>query len=227
MNTEETQKIFCIGNHKTNVAALNLALVEFGYRTNNDRLWYSSTVRRNYRQGRYKYLYDSIEKFDALLGSPFDHKEFYKILFTKYPNAKFILTTRKPELWYNLFYDWLTREVYRKPKTLSDYNTFMEEWYDIPITKSHFSSGLTQHKDSIITAYAQRNQDIITFFQEHNAMNKLLVIDLSIEQSPWNKLGQFLQKEPPKIKFPAFERYQKKIIQKPRPPTGPNVFYIH
>ena len=198
-------KIFCIGAHKTATTSLRNATAKLGFKTEPGTSWYNGNLRREYYRGNYAPIYAQIQKFDSLKDSPFNHKDFYKVLFAEYPNAKYILTVRDTESWFSSLYRWHINYVLPRGM-LPDYNMYWIKWYNVPLTAANFKRDIHKHKDAIIQEYQRRNEEVKEFFQAQGASDRLLVIDIAQETNPWLKLAPFLGKQPPQIPFPVANR---------------------
>lgn len=129
---------------------------------------------------------------------------FYKELYRKYPKAKFILTVRDSEKWYNSY----TNSVHA-------YDLAMDRWY------KQFTSKLARvnvkmsydnerylfnnqtwgqaknngNKEIVKSKFEQWNKECIQFMKKHNNSENLLVFDV---KEGWQRLCEFLDKPVPK-----------------------------
>ncbi|WP_375577902.1 sulfotransferase [Marivirga tractuosa] len=94
------QKYFCIGLNKTGTTSLKRAFQDLGFKVGNQRKaerLLKDIINRNYNT--FLNYCDTAEVFQDV---PFSFFDIYKVLFEKYPDAKFILTIRdSPEQWVN------------------------------------------------------------------------------------------------------------------------------
>jgi len=117
---------------------------------------------------------------------------FYKELYTKYPNAKFILTHRSKESWAESF----GSTIY---KLLADRETTpdpVQEWLNMVvkvIEKSGFSMGLDY--DALAKRYEAHNKAVRDLIPP----GQLLVYQV---KEGWEPLCKFLNVETPTTKFP-------------------------
>jgi len=186
------EKIFNIGLHRTGTSSLADALTKLGY-----KVWhgpYFKKLENNY-----------YEKFDALTDTQVKGKnqpDFnYKKLYEKFPNAKFILTVRKDK-------DKWCESIYKSNRFFKGYRLFIPEDY---IT-TNFCKDLVYPKDikkriseltkqDLIDIFDKHNNDIIKFFKDNNASDKLLIFDIT-NGDGWEELCGFLNKPVPKNKYP-------------------------
>ena len=113
-----SQKIFCISIQRTGTTSVGGFFKHFGYvsrgwpacRKNDwSRLWYD---------GDYESIFSSKDFKTGQLfeDSPWWHPEFYKVLFHRFPQSKFILISRDPDRWFDSMVSHSSGNVLGDPK---------------------------------------------------------------------------------------------------------------
>jgi len=176
-----TKKFFCIGAHKTGTTSILEAFKVLNYNVllKNLEQWEKYTWTDNYNVENF--IEENYDKYTFFKDSPFNHDEYYKLINTKYSSAKFILTIRNEDDWFNSIKRWIkispVVDVYK-----------MLYGYD-PID---------DNKDKYINKYNKRNNDIIEYFKD---TDKLLILHLETDFN-WDKLCNFLNIKIQTEKFP-------------------------
>ena len=96
-------KIFCISMQRTGTTSVGKFFCDFGYR------WagWPSDMKNGWSLACYNGDYESVfssldfKSANSYEDSPWFYPGLYKILYHRFPNAKFILWTRDPDAWYN------------------------------------------------------------------------------------------------------------------------------
>lgn len=170
-------KVFCIGFHKTGTTSMAKALSALGYKVTGPNGTRDPDIARNV----YEMAAALLKKNDAFQDNPWPI--IYKWCHEQYPDAKFILTLRDPERWY---------ESQRKHFAAS--TTPMREWIYGP----GFGAPLN-HKSRYQERFNAHNAEVIEYFKDKD---NLLVVDIT-DGDGWNKLCPFLGKAIPKdLPFP-------------------------
>ncbi len=123
--------------------------------------------------------YNMVEKYDAFQDNPWPI--IYKELDAKFPDSKFILTVREPELW-------LKSQV----RHFGRNETPMRKWI--------YGVGCPENNENIyLRRFENHNNDVLCYF--NNRPQDLLVMDLA-KGDGWKKLCSFLGTDIPNIQFP-------------------------
>jgi hypothetical protein len=182
------KQIFVIGFHKTGTTSLGAALKLLGM---NPSVWSDDRHRGSYKFFRYRKLF---KKYDAFEDEPFS--EFYQLLDDLFPNAKFILTVRDEKAWIEScqkhFGSYLGVHSLRPKKLRKRDKLFHQKKYGegCPI------AGERIWKER----YMNHNHSVALYFKERP--EKLLVIDITRHEAPWEALCKFLDKDIPCVPFP-------------------------
>ncbi len=172
-------KIFGIGLSKTGTTSLYAALHYLGYQ--------AGTYRHMSRLGMHEWFrgdftIDYLRDYNAVTDLPL--ASFYKNLYKRYPDSKFILTVRP-------LYDWLKS---------------CEKQLSIP-PKNDFSSkgrlaiyGCELYNEKLFSqAYEKHLMEVFDFFSDKP--DSLLVLNVFIGEG-WEKLCPFLGKKIPNYQYP-------------------------
>lgn len=161
-------KIFGIGLNKTGGFSLHRALNQLGYNS-----IYNASICKNITESLKKGITpEDIDKYDSFI----DYSDCpYKDILEKYPDSKFILTTRPLE-------DWIRSRIVQVL-----YNRVFDSnpWKNIDIVGWE-------------RIYNQHHQKVEDFFKDKN---NLLVMDICGGDG-WEKLCNFLEIQSPKTTFP-------------------------
>jgi|GEM_PF-111338 len=179
-----TPKVFCIGFHKTGTSSLAIALTKLNYNVCRrlemveDKIPTVNVVTQ-LKKRHYDDILSVTDYYDAFCDNPW--LLLYKEIDQKYPDCKFILTTRDEKSWIksvcNYFND-STSEIrsiiYGKGSPLGNESLYLEK-------------------------YKQHKQEVIQYFK--GKPHKLFILDLNDEKK-WEKLCAFLAQKVPLEPFP-------------------------
>ena len=173
-------KIFGIGLSKTGTTSLARALEILGYRTR-DYIGVTSYVAGDLSSIDLQ----EIDANDAITDTPIP--SFYKQLDARYPDSKFILTTREMNDWLKSCKKQFTkRMVARQNEATCQVHTDLYGCFEFDF--DNYTNGYKHYIDGVLDYFKDRPQD-------------LLVIDIC-GGDHWEKLCAFLDKPVPDIPFP-------------------------
>jgi hypothetical protein len=198
-------RIFCIGFNKTGTTTLAKILEDLGYFLPDQRV----------QEILFLHLIDEVKlgstfrsfinRYTAFQDVPFSQGTLYQALARSFPNAKFILTIRDPDQWFNSLKRYhrqqfnieeqsliteesvITRFNYLYPIYMYRYTRNFLRPYSRPDQKPDWSR--LYDRKWYIGEYNRRNTEIIDFFSD--ATDRLLVIDLTKEKTT-EKINNFL-----------------------------------
>ncbi|WP_336065870.1 sulfotransferase [Mesoflavibacter sp. CH_XMU1404-2] len=199
-------KIFCISFQRTGTTSVGHFFKDFGYKV----AGYDSKRSVEWSTKRFLGDLDSIflskdfKNNQVFEDNPWWEEDFYKILYHKFSDAKFILFTRDSDKWFDSMIN------HSKGKTLG--NTFRhskiykreEEYYNSFSDKNYYKSikeidNLLEinntHREHYKAIYNLRNKEVIDFFNFYNP-NSLFVGQLE-DVNKWKKLGAFFNIQVP------------------------------
>lgn len=198
MSARKKNKVFVIGFNKTGTTSMSKALKDMGYVVAPQNWGEHITIP--YILGDKEKLYKLTDRYEAFQDNPFTLPSIYKDLYSRYSDAKFILTIRKdPDTWYNSivrFHTNLFSSDKNRPPNATDLKTafYVENgWlYKMMKFKFNVSDQNMYDKQKLINRYNSHIIQTTNFFK--NNPNRLLVLDLSSEDS-YKKLCEFLGKK--------------------------------
>lgn len=175
-----TQKVFCIGFHKTGTTSLYAALTELGYRVSGTigHRWSAERLRA---EGA-KLCVETARRFDAVEDMPWPL--FYRELDAAFPGSKFILSVREADDWHasvDKHFGDIDSQMHRF--------IYGEAFGRARENKARWVETMTAHNRSVLEHFAGRRGD-------------LLVMNLA-RGDGWEKLAPFLRIPVPATPFPV------------------------
>ena len=192
------QKIFCISLHRTGTTSTGKFFRDHGYRVADWEVSNRNKWTDSYFSGDLESIFSSS---DFLIYKMFEDEpwwipDFYKILFQRVPNARFILMERNPDRWFDSMKSHSNErvlgntynhcKVYRRERDLSgklrDASRYSLEIDNLlPLNESH-----REHYKELYRLY---NQEKLEFFA-HFGSERLFHGQLE-DPLKWKKLGNF------------------------------------
>lgn len=170
------QKVFCIGFHKTGTTSLTKALESLGYRIYDNKIDLLSNLVVN---NDIEQLLLLAEQYDGVQDNPWPL--IYKELDERFPNAKFILSTRSTEKW-----------IKSVVNHFGENTTQMRSWI--------YGVGDPSGNEEVYTArYERHYKEVRAHFKERP--DDMLEVSLESGDS-WEKLCAFLNEPIPNVPFP-------------------------
>ncbi|GAB4249290.1 MAG: hypothetical protein Kow0079_01850 [Vicingaceae bacterium] len=196
------EKVFCIGFSKTGTTSLEQALNILGYKVCNGHYNnnYSNYLMALYIHKDYEELYKIINYFDVFVDAPWGGSDLYIKLAKDFNNAKFILTTRNEEKWFNSLKKMFCQFSSDEKDCLNDFHKKGRYGFVYFFKHIFKVESLIENKKTIISNYIKYNNDVIDYFRNNHI--DLLILDVE-EEKKWEKLCSFLNKDIPKnIPYP-------------------------
>ena len=204
------RKVFIIGSIKTATTTAGHALEQLGLNHYHGGHKTANIMMPMVLSGEYEKIFDIIDQYDSFDDIPFSHGDFYKVLFERYPESKFVLTVRdkiswsqsmiKQFTWYNSPLD-APLDKSHKLDWIGAYKHFELTYGDVIISTN---------REYVMDIYEKRNKEIISFFE--NKLGKLLVLDIpkNSSENNWKLLCNFLKKPIPPFLFPHLNKKKTK-----------------
>lgn len=202
------QKVFGIGMGKTGTTSLEQAFIELGLRIGPQEIF-----ERHFDQwamGNHEPLFVDIERFDAFQDVPFCLPKSYKVLFERYPQAKFILTLRdSADQWYESLCRFHSK-VFGRDGALPTEQDLAEATYVSPGWAFRVSRvygtppGVPYDRKTLIGVYETHRLDVEYFFV--NSSQSLLVLNPA-QPDAFLQLTDFLNMPRVDRPFPHLNRY--------------------
>lgn len=182
--TEQAEKIFGIGFHKTGTKTLKKALEILGY----DVTGPNGVNDANIGEDLYSLIDELVPKYDAFQDNPWP--VVYRYLDERYPGSRFILTMRDSD-------DWVASVVrYFGRKTT-------------PMRKMIYGAGSPVGYEALYQKrFEEHNKEVLAYFSDKP--ERLLVLNF-FEHDGWEKLCRFLGKEIPDVPFPHENRSREDV----------------
>ena len=164
-----SQKVFCLGFHKTGTTSLETLLQNMEYQVASPYKNWDFSLTRKLEQGDFSELRKMTELFDAFQDAPWFL--FYEKFDQWYPGSKFILTIRDSHSWWKSFENYFKYEY--KPLFKYIYG------FDNPIG----------HEKAFVERFEKHNQAVLEYFKDRGS--DLLVVNIS-ENGALQKTSNFL-----------------------------------
>jgi hypothetical protein len=195
------QKIFCISMQRNGTTSVGRFLADNGFRVAGYNGRMSVKWTEAWARGDYESIFRSqrFKDHNAYEDNPWWCPDFYRVLYHRFPDSKFILFSRDPEIWFDsmvrhkVVYSLVN--TYRHSKVYQKLNLFYEridkdphfvpEVYD-PNNHLPFESA----RDHYIDVYNLYNREVKEYFQKY-APERLFCADLA-DPEKWENLGRFL-----------------------------------
>lgn len=174
-------KIFGIGLNKTGTKTLGFCLRHFGYR----HISCDYDSLKLFSEGKFESIFEKVEQHDSFEDWPWPL--MYKIFEEKYPDSKFILTTRKnPDIWFRSLCQHADRTGPTEHRRIV-YGHKMPHNF----------------RDKHIEFYNLHNESVKEYFD--SKPKKLLKVCWE-DGHGWKEVCSFLGKEVPEISFPYLNK---------------------
>ena len=188
-------KVFGIGLSKTGTSSLSKALSMLNFSTAHWTNPYSHDLITK----------EDVPLFDSLTDISISHQ--YKDLYEKYPEAKFVLTSRSVEKWEKSFLTHYARSMHST--SFDDLKKIITEQYPPRFGQRYIDMHhelYFKHND-LSDAYQAHEQDVLSFFQGRE--NQLLMLDVS-KPNALQELSNFLGVDSPQSNFPHVNTKEEK-----------------
>ena len=207
-------KVFCIGANKTGTTSIERALRELGLRLP-EQSQQEQLMTQRVLGGEPQALVEFCEPFDAFQDLPFSHGLVFAACDTLFPNAKFVLTVREPQVWFNSVCRFQSKvfgiDVDADPADIRAAFENSVSYLDRGYARSVLERSLLSVSGDTVqpdwSGVFDRDR-YITRFQERNALiqkhfwgrsDKLLVLNVHREKTT-ERLVQFLELDPARIR---------------------------
>ena len=204
-------KIFCIGYNKSGSSSLVYSIQELGFGPlmgflAGENLLPSLIESNRCSDDTFKEnLLEFSETANLFKDIPFSLPNVWKIIYAKYPSAKFILSVRdSPEMWFKSITNFhaslatitswggINETTYCYSKTHNT-NSFFHDY----MTIINGNSKEPYNKTNLIASYNKHNDEVITFFKDKP---NFIIINLA-KDSDYIRLCKFLGKKAKLTKF--------------------------
>ncbi len=196
-------KIFCISFQRTGTTSTGRFFKEHGfnvasYRTSINNNWTYEWVRGNYERIFSSLPFKSNQVFDD---DPWWCQDFYKVLFYRFPNSKFILLERDADKWFDsmvshsqgksLGNTYIHSKIYRREDDFYNLKNTSTPFYNFKMDNSlPLNESYREHYKHI---YKLRIREIKEFFK-HFGEDRLFYTSLE-NPNKWLEMGTFFEIE--------------------------------
>lgn len=204
LKKSSNSKIFCLSMQRTGTTSVGQFFKDRGFKVagyNYERSMKWSELRFI---GNYEAIFktNGFNDFQVFEDNPWWENDFYKFLFHRFPNSKFILFKRNSDRWFDSMMShsngMTLGNTFRHSKL---YNRELEYYENYP-NKDNYKNIKTidnllelneQHREHYKRVYELRNKEVLDFF---NFFDKSRLIYLELEDPmKWMKLGAFFNIE--------------------------------
>lgn len=176
-DTGVTMKVFGIGLNKTGTKSLGYCFRSFGFKNSS----YNLDLLKEYSKGNFDPIFDVSDRFDSFEDWPWPL--LFKELDTRYPDALFVLTTRKdPETWFDSLCHHADRTGPTEARAIAYHHEMPHAF-----RREH------------INLYVNHNEEVRRHFQSRPG--KLLEVCWECGDG-WSKIAPFFGMPIPKTPFP-------------------------
>jgi len=209
INYGRAKRIFCLSMQRTGTTSVGRFFRDFGFRwagwpTDENNDWSGS-----WYEGDYERIFSSTDftAANAFEDSPWFLPGFYKVLFHRFPKAKFILFTRDPDAWFQSMVrhsggDIIGRsrihcKIYRRELEYLEllHSNEIDENAENQI-HSNKTMKLADYAVHYKNIYRLHNTEVMDFFRRHSLES--LHTGMLEDPDKWQKLGEFLGVDVPK-----------------------------
>jgi len=199
-------KIFCISTQRTGTTSVGRFFKHFGYRVADWSISNKNKWSYCWEQGDFETIFKSedFKNNQVFEDDPWWLPEFYKVLYHRFPKAKFILFTRDSEKWFNSMLSHSRGKILGNTKQHCKVYRREEDFIELFDKESRLTYNekeidnlltLDGYKEHYIKLYELRNREIIEFFKKTNP-ESLIHCELE-DENKWEKLGEFINIEIP------------------------------
>ena len=203
-----SEKIFCVSMQRTGTTSVGKFFRDFGLQWAGWPMDEKNNWSDRWYEGAFEKIFSSEDflKANAYEDSPWWFPDFYKVLYQRFLNAKFILFTRDPDAWFASMLKHSGGDVIGSAKIHCKVYRRELEYFDLlnsglidGETENQLHSAkimkITGHQEHYKEIYRCHNTEVQSFFYRH-APESLHVGRLE-DPDKWRKLGNFLGIEIP------------------------------
>lgn len=196
------QKIFCVSIQRTGTTSTGMFFKDFGFSVADWPMSQKNNWTYHWDQGDFETIFKSndFKNHQVFEDDPWWLPNFYKVLYHRFPGAKFILFTRDANTWFKSMLNHSNGmvigdierhcRIYRREK---EYDQLLIDSKEN--TKPNNSMSLKGCKNHYTYLYNLHNRDVQSFFNI-NAPEALFSCELE-DPLKWKKLGAFIGIEIP------------------------------
>lgn len=192
-------KIFCISVQRTGTTSVGQFFKENNFRVATWRVSKKNEWTASWFKGDYERIFKSRDfKLNQVFeDDPWFCLDFYKVLFQRLPNAKFVLVERDADQWFN------SMVSHSKGKTLGNTHVHatiyqrMNDFYSLKLNQ--VKNNISQvdnllpldesHREHYTKIYKLRNLEVIKYFELYGK-NRIVRVKLE-DKDKWQSIGAY------------------------------------
>ncbi|WP_339611568.1 sulfotransferase [uncultured Planktosalinus sp.] len=196
---KQQPKIFCISIQRTGTTSVGQFFKDHNYKVAGYERKRSTEWSRMWFIGNFEAIFKSkdFKNHQVFEDNPWWSPGFYKVLFHRFPNAKFILFTRDPDKWFDsmvshsngktLGNTYRHSRIYRRETEFDKLYPFSHDFNSKKI--DNLLELNESHREHYKAIYETWNRDAKLFFEQFGSER---IIKLELEDPlKWQKLGTF------------------------------------
>lgn len=195
-------KVFCISMQRTGTTSVGDFFKNFDYNVARSYDSRRNQWSKSWYDGDFETIFKSKEflSYQVFEDDPWWHPEFYKILYHRFPNSKFILFIRDSNSWYKSMVSHSNGMTLGNTKTHCKHYRREKDYYEFLETNKNIDKNELDEHDNLLELasfeqqykqiYEIRNKEVIDFFDNKNP-KCLFVCNLN-DENKWKKLGEFI-----------------------------------
>ncbi|MBE0670972.1 MAG: hypothetical protein IH588_10320 [Anaerolineales bacterium] len=192
-------KIFCISLQRTGTTSTGQFFKDHGYPVATYGVSLANAWTSRYWIGDYESIFRSYDFRASLVfeDDPWWLNDFYKVLYHRFPNSKFILLERDADKWFD------SMVSHSKGKTLGNTHIHcahyqrLKEFHDMAAADKNIYTDVfykalplgEAQREHYTSFYSIRNKEVNLFFQHHDP-SRLFNADL-VDEALWKKMANF------------------------------------
>jgi hypothetical protein len=200
MLTRSAKKIFCISVQRTGTTSVGQFFKHFGYKVSTWDTSWANKWSYHWYNGDYEKIFSSkdFKSHEMFEDDPWWLPGFYKVLYHRFPDSKFVLLTRDSQQWFE------SMKKHSGGKTLGNTRRHVKiyqrekEFYqrldkeagfkpdDVEIDNLLSLEGMDEHYK---TLYDIHNRQVVEFFEKFSP--KSLFTGKLEDPKKWEKMGKF------------------------------------
>ncbi len=197
-------KVFGVGMIKTGTISFSVAMQRLGFGHLQGSYQTANRLLGPYLNSDWKAIYALVDKYDSFDDFPFCAPGAVAWLDKKYPDSKFVLTTRDPASWYNSIV-----KYFRLSETTDLLKASQKDDPKLPLgkyfglvnyaLKTFGTVDLYNNPEQVVKAYCNYNESVIDYFEDRP--ERLLRV-CWMDGDGFPELCKFLNKPLLDAKFP-------------------------
>ena len=199
LTKNEKPKIFCLSFQRTGTTSTGVFFKDHNFRVATSSVSKMNEWGRKYIEGNYEAVFESaaFKTNDVFEDGPWWFGDFYKVLFHRFPDAKFILLERKHDKWFDSMMrhsdnknpgnSFRHSKLYHREREF--YNLNLNEKFIYNNEKDNLLPLTEKHRKHYTDIYRLRNNEVKEFFKTFGPQ-RLFNARLE-DENLWCEMGGF------------------------------------